>query len=274
MVLPVPVPGDPTVFGVGAIISILGGLFGGLFGSGGAQQIQNDLRGLRDAMSRAIDTVSRYATKIARALGALLSAIHNIWVGFLGELWNIVKYLMVALRWLLREGLPRLVLAVRNLRRLLDDVYQRYIRPALNYIQLVRRYLAILRALHVPFADKLDRILVRIEGRIIAPYLYVLRTLNGIGGWVNVIVTGRGTIQRPLFLRTMYAYQADWVNMWWAAQGAVAGAGVPPSLASGGLPRSAAQVRDDMQLFATTGGGPVALQAERAVARAQAVLGG
>lgn len=257
MILPVPIP-DPVLFGISVVISIVGGLFSALFGGGDVGKLAKSVTQLRDTTVAAITKVMRFAWKIANALGALLSAIHDIWVSVLTNMWDILKKVKSVLHWLLTVGLPQLAKAIRNLRKLMDDIYRKYIRPVMNYIQIVRRYLAILRALHVPFADKLDKILTRIEARIIGPYLYVLRTLNGIGGWVNVIVTAAGTIQRPLFLNSMYAYQRDWVNLFWQGQqGPAVPAGVTPRDAAAALPDTAGDI-GNLGAYLQTGGGAIA----------------
>jgi hypothetical protein len=264
MFAPVPIPGDPTVFGVSIVVGLLGDLFGGLFGGG--PDIGAQLQQLATNMAKAVDTVKRFAWQIARALGKLLQAFHDIWVGFLSALWDIVKWLKRALLWVIQVGLPRLAQAIRNLRQLLNTIYKRYIRPALAYLQLVRKYLAILRLFHVPFADKLDRILVRIQGRIIGPYLYVLRTLNGIGNWTNIIIRADARIQRPVFINTMYAYQADWINMFWVGQQSTAGAALLPPSAPEAVSPTPEQVKADFQLWVETGGGPYAAVEAQALA--------
>jgi hypothetical protein len=121
----------------------------------------------------------------------------------------------------------------------------------MNYLQKVRRILQILKLLHVPFAAKLDRIIGQIQSAVLGPFLMVLRWLNGYGYWINAIVTTHYTIHKPLFMRTMQAYQGDWINLWWTAQTrAAAGSSAPPAVATGAPPSGAAELADFRQYAA------------------------
>jgi len=248
--------GGALSFGLGLIGSLLGSLFGNLFGGGDVNKLANAVNQLATNVAKSLDLLKRFAWTIGRALGALLAAVHDWFVLFLGRVWAMIQDIAKAIGNLAKQILPDLAKAVRVARKVLDDIYRNYIRPVLNWIQIARRYLAILRALHVPFAGQLDAILVKIEGKIIAPYLYALRTLNGIGSWVNVIVTAGGVIQRPLFLRTMYAYQQDWINMWWVGQLAPPGAAGALTPEPPAVPQTASQVMSDFAVYAQTGAGP------------------
>lgn len=256
--------GGSISFGLGIIISILSSLFGGLFGGPSASQINAALNQLRTSFSNAIDTVTRFAWTIANALGKLLDTIHGMLIGFLDQLWQLLKKIAANVVRILKEVLPAITKAVRALRATLDSIYAKYIRPVLAWIQLARRYLVILRLFHVKWAGQLDAILGKVQARIIGPFLYVLRTLNGIGNWVNLILTAGAVLQRPVFINTMYAYQRDWISMWWGGQANAPNAGtvLPPSAGFG--PPSSAQVQTDFTMFVEADAGPYAADAARA----------
>jgi hypothetical protein len=266
-----PIPPLPGVSWIGTVGNIIGSILGIAFGGGSTAQLENQITQLRDQTMQTIHGVEALAVDIARALGAVLTWLHDLWANLLKWLAELAKVMRAVLKWLITDALPAIFKALRNLRQLLNQIYARYIRPALNYLQHIRRYLAILRALHVPFAGKLDAWIVKIEGRIVGPFLYVLRTVNGIGSWVNLIMTAGGVIQRPVFINTMYAYQRDWVNLWWAGQAAAAGPGGPPTTGAPYVPRSPDQVASDFQLFVTTKSGRVADDGDRAFAALQGV---
>lgn len=270
--LPIGGIGGGLSFGVSLIADILGALFGGLFGGPSTSQINAALNQLRNSFSRAIDTVTRFAWTIATAFGKLLGMIHDLLVGFLDGLWELVKKLAGILTRVMKEVLPAIAKAIRITRQTLNDLYKNWIRPLLNYIQIVRRYLAILRLFHVKWAGKLDQVLTNIQGRIVGPFLYVLRTLNGIGNWVNVILTAGAILQRPVFINTMYAYQRDWINLWWQGQAQAGNAGASGAPLAGTGPPSNAQVFADFQAFATADAGPYAVDAQRADTTLQQTL--
>lgn len=251
-------PLAPIFFGVSIVSTILQALFGGIFGGSSTKALADAVTRLRTDFATAIDNVVRFAWKSVFALGTLLQLFHDVWISFFDKLWSYVKELGRLLKRLVDDVLPVVIKALRNARELLNTLYKRFIRPLMNYIQKVRKYLAILRALHVPFADKLDKVLARIEGKIIGPYLYVLRTLNGMGGWINVIVTAGGVIQRPLFIRTMYAFQADWVNMFWAGQTAGHVTPPAPSRVSQRIPPTNAQLLVEWDAYAQARSGTFA----------------
>jgi hypothetical protein len=262
----IPIVGPILEVGL-AIVSVLGAIFG--FGGGG-NSADAAIRQLSNQLASVTRSLTKFIWSIGYALGLLLQWIHDLLVGLLQSIWTLLKRLAALVRTIVTDLIPRLLRIIRNMRALLQQVYQKYIRPALAWIQYARQWLAILRIFHVGWATKLDSWLVKLQGRIIAPYLYVLRSINGIGTWVNLVVTVTGLIQRPVFLNTMYAYQADWINMWWVGQSST-GVGVPPTSAPPPvLPPTQAQVTSDFSAWVTADAGTYATVA----ARAQALVAG
>ena len=263
----IPVIGPILEVGL-AIVSVLGALFG--FGGGGksAGELVNDLAA---QVNKVTHSLAQFIWKVGFLLGLLLKWVHDMFVGLLQTILHLLQKLAALVKSIITDLIPKLLKIIRQMRAFLNQVYLKYIRPVLVWIQYARRWLAILRIFHIGWATKLDNWLVRLQGRIIAPYLYVLRTINGVGTWINLVVTVRGIIQRPVFLNTMYAYQSDWVNMWWVGQSATAGApvgvGGPPAV----NPPSQAQVTSDFALWVQSGAGPfadVAAQAQATVSAA------
>lgn len=269
---PVGAAGGPITFGISLVTSILGSLFGGLFGGPDVGKLAQAVNDLRSALASTADQLKRFSWSVAFGLGKLFSAFHDIWSTFFDGLWGLVKNLARALWKVMGEILPKLIDVVRKVRTLIDTIYTKYVRPILNHIQLIRRYLAILRALHVPFAAKLDGYLVKVEGKIIGPFLYVLRTLNGFGGWFNVILTTRGTIQRAVFVRSLWENQGAAVNLWWASQLAGGSGGAVVTTPGAGSVTQAAAIAD-VQVYAQTGGGQLAIDLAPAIAETQAAAG-
>lgn len=208
-----------VTFGISlAVEAIVGVLFGGLFGGGDIKQVQQDLQNLRTALAQTADELERFSWSIADGLGRTWQAVADIWDNFLDGLWSALKGLWNALWVVVSSVLPKIIQILKDLRNFLDSIYLKYILPIMRYLLLIRQVLALLRALGVPIASKLDRILGQIQGALFSPFLYLLRSLNGYGGWFNFILTSNLVLQRPLFLNTMYAYQADWINMFYTAQ--------------------------------------------------------
>lgn len=261
---PIAAAGGPiglAIWGVATVLQILGGLFG-IFGGGGGVTVA-DVQKLRDDTNRAIDTSYRFSWKVAFSIGAIMNS--------LGWLWNkVIKQLITRLATLAKtvsDTITKVIVpalqTLQKIRDLLNKLYDKFVRPLLSYIQLVRKYLQILKALHIPFADKLDGILARIQGKIIAPYLWVLRTVNGYGRWINLIITAQGTIQRAVFLNSHYRYQSTWVGMFWNSQTSKQVAGKPATIDGVPVARDSATVTQDVADFASFDGGNLAGVAEK-----------
>jgi len=269
----IPVIG-PIIIGVIGIVDIFGALFGITFGQSEVSKLAEAVQELQTAVAAAIQQTTALLWTIAYAFGKLLQWVHDAFVGFLTTLWNLLKKLAGWMQELFTNIVPKLLNVIQRLRQFLNQIYLKYIRPVLVWIQYLRKWLAILRIFHIGWATKLDQWLVKLQGRIIGPYLYVLRTINGIGTWVNVIITARGVIQRAVFINTMYAYQADWINMWWTGQ-TLTGAGTPPAApvsSEQGPPLS--QVSADFSQWVTTGTGNYADAAARSNAAFDAAMSG
>ena len=264
--------GGLASFGVSIVIGLLGSLFGGLFGGPDVGAINAALQSLRSALSNAVDTLTRFAWTIAAALGSLLKFLYGLLIGFLQHVWDLIKQLFSQLAKIIKQILPQILQAIKNARAFLDYVYKTFIRPILNYLQYIRRFLVILQLFHVKFAAKLDAWIGQIESRILAPFFYVYRALNGIGTWINLVVTVGGIIQRAVFVNTMYAYQADWVNIFWTGQTAGGLTGAPPTPPASPAVETWDQTKANLTTYAQTGGGPVAADAQAAQSALQSVL--
>ena len=265
--------GGAVSFGVSIVTSLLGALFSGIFGGASVGALQNAVLQLRDQLSEVADTLKRFAWQALVAIGKLLGMIRDLLANFLTLLWNFLKKLAATVWKLLQEALPKIIKALQNIRKFLLDLYAHYIRPILMYLQYIRRFLAILALFHVKFAAQLDAWLVNLQGRILAPFLYVMQTLNGFGNWINLILTAGLLIQRPVFLNSMYAYQRDWITMWWTGQAGAPGPTVAPPTATPGPP-SQAQVTADLNAYTAADAGPYADVAAQAQQSAQAALAG
>jgi len=243
----------------------LGGLLGGLLGGGtDLSGVIKSLNSLQQQIHDLSDTMTQFTWSVANGLGDTIQAFAEVWDNFFDAVWTYLKQLWKLLWSVVDTIIPALIKGLRDLRKLVDTVFQKYIVPALKYLQKIRLVLEILKALHIPFATKLDQILGKISGALFAPMYYVLRMLNANALWTNFILAWDLTIQRPLFLRTMQKYQGDWIAMWWNAQAAnlpAAAGSLPPP--AGGPPSNASEI-SAVQQYARTGTGPYASIAAQA----------
>lgn len=264
-------PAGAIIFGVVTAIQLIGKIFG-LFGGGGNAS-KEDLSKVADGLSKAIEVSTRFAWRVAFAHGALLKLVDWLWTNGLRKLILQVYNLVRRLIDLLGRVIGPMLQAIHRLRELLNKLYDRFIRPVLSIIQQVRRYLQILHLFHIKWADKLDGILGRIQGRIIGPFLWVVRTLNGYGRWINVLITAGGVIQRPIFINSMWRYQRDWVNMFWFGQSTKAHGGATPDPVKTPAAPDVAQVTDGFRELATVDSGMFAKPAADGLAAFRAIVG-
>lgn len=210
---------NPILFGVGIAISVVSGILGAIFGgSNDVQKLAKQFDQLKDATEKGLDLATRFTWAIGNGVAALWTADALIWDSFTDQLWTNFKNVWKSVWTALATTIPTILKLIHDARQLLDQVYTKYIRKIMFWIQWARTFLAYLKLLHVPFAQKLDKIIGQIQTAVFAPFLYVLGVLNLYGAWINLILTQNLTLQRPVFLNTMYEYQADWINMFWEAQ--------------------------------------------------------
>lgn len=252
---------------VGAIVGTLLSFFGGGNDTAKLSQAINDLA---NKTGQALDQIKRFSWAIGRmALGALLLLWRAI-TDMVGELVKAFRSLLDALKRIYDDVIKPALRALRAIRNILDDVYRRWLRPIINTIQQIRRILAIFRAFGFKWAGALDARLARIEGKIIGPYIWLVRQLNGYGQWINVILTAGGVLQRPIFRNSAYGNAGYLANLWWVSQtsGGLAGSSVTPAAAPAFSTR--AELSAQWQQFAQADTGPMADYAARALAAAQA----
>ena len=197
---------------------ILGALFGSLFGGTDLSQVTKQLNQLAQQLGQLGDTLTRLAWSIGFGLGELTRFNADSWDNFLDALWDHVKKNWKLLWCEVSQVIPKIIQIIRDHRKYQDWIYKHLIQPALKWIQRARVVIQILKALHVPFAAKLDKIIAQIQGALFLPFSTLLGWFNIHSLWINSILTWDWTIQRAVFQRTMYKYQGDWINMWWSTQ--------------------------------------------------------
>lgn len=212
-----PGTGGIVAGGLGVIATIAGGLFG-LFGGAVASNIKAALEGLRQAIIDGLGVLRDFGIAIAQALGKVWGAAHDAWERVIkpigGTLWKLLK----RVRDLWGKFLVPLLTWLAKLRRWILDLYVRYLRPLIYILQRMRQITAILRALHVPGAARIDALLGRIQGKLLAPMLYVLRVSALFGPWMNLLLRADLILQLPIWLRSLVAYQGSATNLWYDSQ--------------------------------------------------------
>lgn len=105
-----------------------------------------------------------------------------------------------------------------RVRDVLKDVYQRFIRPILDALNIAHVVLKTLGDLGVAWAKKLDRYVLETQQIITENFLRVLGWLNEVRDIVNAIVTPDRLLQRVPFLRTIERDAGWWIRGFWNSQ--------------------------------------------------------
>lgn len=82
-------------------------------------------------------------------------------------------------------------------------IYENFVRPILDMIDVARRALRVLSALGIDWARALERKLAELEEKIQLPFTFVLGKINEIVNIVNRVVTADGLFQRLAYIRTL-----------------------------------------------------------------------
>ncbi len=111
-----------------------------------------------------------------------------------------------------------------------DLVWKRVITPVLNFLQRIRKALVLLRIFHIKWAEKLDRDLAGLEGKIVRNFLFAKRWFNITASWVSLIIDPAGVLREfPLVLGVLGGINSLWAALFGTpfSQGAGASIGGP-----------------------------------------------
>lgn len=241
---------------VGTVDLVLGGIVAG---------IQTALTDIGNALKAAWNILSRLS-------GLILRFLQQMWVYVIAGLIRAVNTLATALKDLYDNVLKPVVGVLQQVRQKILDLWKRFIVPMLVVLQDIRRILTILSLFHIGFAQKLDAKLADMERRVTQPLFYLLSFTNGVANFINLIVTARYLLQKPLFLNSLGAYAGEALNLQLNAMTpAVTPAGIVAASQSNGLP-TVAQSESDARTYLATGGGDYATLIEQQRAQLQTYL--
>jgi hypothetical protein len=206
--------------GVGGVVtvitSILGALFGPIFGGGNDANVA--IKQLRDEVVNVSNAILQVLVQVARALGKV--------IGFLGALLlNLFKPILKLLGKILEKlvdiyfkHLKPIIDAIQKIRARVLKIYERYLRPVLLAFQKVHQILTVLRLFHLKFAAKLDAELTNLEAKLFRPLYQMLGYLNQIANMLNLVFDAALVLRRAVILNALDQTKGSWTRMWWNTQ--------------------------------------------------------
>jgi len=161
--------------------------------------------------------LARFGIQLAVVFARVASLLVRFWSGALRPLLAFLgRQFDRFVGWLQRTWGPVLEF-LNKVRKEIDRLYTRYVKPILDTIEIARRTLQLLARLHVPFAKELDAKLAQLEDRLLAPIREVYARLNEAMNWINRIITLDGYLQQITLIRSLIRYQRDALKVWWTS---------------------------------------------------------
>jgi hypothetical protein len=175
--------------------------FGDLIGSF-LSNLQNFLQSVLDFLHRLVQAIADAFRAVGEAIGSVfhygLKALQSVgtffkhlWDGFFKNIFTGIMKALSKLHKFLETKLRPLINFLKKVRAFVDRYYKKYIRPYLQMLQRVRRWLAVLKLFHIKFAETLDRRLAQTEAAIAHQFLLVRGVLNDVLNFVNAVADPR-----------------------------------------------------------------------------------
>lgn len=147
-----------------------------------------------------LGVIGSLAGWVWRSFSAIVSFLAGIWNWLRDHILARILAFLTDLFNRLRQFFKPLIDAIHRQQQMMMLIWNIYIKPVLNFIQALRRFLLIFRLLGFKWAKQLDAYLVALENKISLAFLGALQNLNILANWINFILDPFGLFQPiPLF---------------------------------------------------------------------------
>jgi hypothetical protein len=187
---------------VGAIVSILSGLFGLFRGKQdtGSKLAFEGLRGSITEMGRSfLSSIVDVAGKLAAIIGTFIRFVQKTFA----RLYEQLAKLVTRIARILDRIFGPIIDFLDKIRGHLKKFYDKVLRPIIDTIEMVRSFLRLLSLFGIEWSKKLDAQLGQLEQYILAPFEFLVQKLNQALDLINRIITVDGLLQRFTLLGSM-----------------------------------------------------------------------
>lgn len=200
------------------LVSIIGG-FTGLFGGKIDKNVKRALDGMRLTLALAFEALAHFAKDTGDTQSKSVGLFRRLWdlviIGFIHHVDTAVRKLH---DWL-KKTLGPILRALYKIRKQLLKLYDKWLKPIFDTIDVIRHVLGVLAFLHLDFARKADQKLSELEARLRRLILVPLQKLNQVIDQVTLVIDEFGFYQRYTLVRSMVLYERDyWKTVWLSAR--------------------------------------------------------
>ena len=222
---------------------------------GGDLATAEDVGALASDLAGAVTDIKTALTSILRAIAGVLSTLALLWHTIVQGILSAIKKLAAIIKTIEDKVLKPILDAQRRMRQAILDIYNRFVRPWIVFIQRIRRIIAILHLFHIHVLDGLDRQLAKIEGKLLAPIYRLLYRTNTLGNWISFILTADLLIHRGLLLGSAKKNSGGVFNLVTAAP--AYGFTLLPPAAPAAIASTPGQALADAHTYVETRSGPI-----------------
>lgn len=127
----------------------------------------------------------------------------TLWTGFFKKIFQGFFHAILKVHDWLEAKLGPVIRFLQKMRAYIDRWYRLYIKPILNMIQSVRKFLEILRLFGIKWAAALDARLAQVENDINQVFATVRGIINGFIDILNAIADPMGLLRRPTLILSL-----------------------------------------------------------------------
>lgn len=191
-----------------AIVTLLGNLFG-IFRGKVDKNVKAGLEFLRAGIVEVGKVLAEFAKDTGRMLAKVAGLLRRSWTRvILPFLRKLDRWVLRVQKWL-RDTFGPIIHALLWLRTNILKFYEKWLRPIFDTIEVMRRILGLLSFLHLSFARKLDAQLAEIERRLRQPIDALLRKVNEIIDWTDLVLDAGGFFQRYTLIKSLWKNVGD-----------------------------------------------------------------